>query len=49
MSYVNLGSTRGLARRFLENERTKNGGMYIMLVDENKGDVNFGEERKLSC
>jgi hypothetical protein len=47
MSYVNNGSARGLARRFLESEGMRIGRVYMMLFEENKG-VNFGEERKLS-
>jgi hypothetical protein len=37
MSYVNHGFARGLARRFLGSEGVKMGGIYIMLVEENKG------------
>ncbi len=49
MSCVNHGSTRGLAGRFLESERMRSGGIYMMLTDENKGGVNFDEERGLNC
>jgi len=37
MSYVNHGFAKGLAGRFLGNEGMKMGGIYIMLVEENKG------------
>jgi hypothetical protein len=37
MSYVNHGFARGLAGIFLGSEGMKMGGIYIMLVEENKG------------
>jgi hypothetical protein len=50
MNYVNHGSTRGLVRKFQGSEGMRNGGIYMMLVEENrKGIYFFGEEMKLSC
>jgi hypothetical protein len=37
MIYVDHGSTKGLAGRFLGNERMKIGGIYMMLAKENCG------------
>jgi hypothetical protein len=37
MRCVNHGSVRGLARRFLESEGMRIGGVYMMLVEEYKG------------
>jgi hypothetical protein len=47
MGCVNHNFARGLAGRFLESERMRIGGVYMMLAEKNKA-WNFGEEKKLS-
>jgi hypothetical protein len=48
MCYVNHGSIKGLAQRFLRIKGTRIGRVYMMLVEEYRGEF-FGEGRKLSC